>query len=87
MSKGRGAAVISTPYSPKINSPRHNEPDCIAPLSAEEARALWSALADRFAACKLALHPIDAEEGQVFVSFDGRKIVYESGELDNLVLA
>jgi hypothetical protein len=25
--------------------------------SAEEARALWSALADRFAACKLALHP------------------------------
>ena len=25
--------------------------------SAEEAQALWSALADRFAACKLALHP------------------------------
>jgi RNA-directed DNA polymerase len=25
--------------------------------SAEEARALWSALADRFAACKLVLHP------------------------------
>ena len=25
--------------------------------SAEEARALWSALADRFATCKLALHP------------------------------
>jgi RNA-directed DNA polymerase len=25
--------------------------------SAEEARALWSALVDRFAACKLALHP------------------------------
>jgi RNA-directed DNA polymerase len=25
--------------------------------SAEEARALWSALADRFAACRLALHP------------------------------
>ena len=25
--------------------------------SAEEARALWRALADRFAACKLALHP------------------------------
>ena len=25
--------------------------------SAEEARELWSALADRFAACKLALHP------------------------------
>jgi exodeoxyribonuclease V alpha subunit len=30
---------------------------------------------------------IDAEEGQVFVSFDGREIVYESGELDSLVLA
>ncbi|MGO9546469.1 MAG: ATP-dependent RecD-like DNA helicase [Rhodomicrobium sp.] len=30
---------------------------------------------------------IDAEEGQVFVSFDGREVVYESGELDNLVLA
>jgi RNA-directed DNA polymerase len=25
--------------------------------SAEEARTLWSAIADRFAACKLALHP------------------------------
>jgi retron-type reverse transcriptase len=25
--------------------------------SAEDARALWSALADRFAACKLVLHP------------------------------
>jgi retron-type reverse transcriptase len=25
--------------------------------SAEEAQALWSALADRFAACKLGLHP------------------------------
>src|SRR5207253_7130112 len=25
--------------------------------SAEEAQALWSALADRFAACKLVLHP------------------------------
>ena len=25
--------------------------------SAEEARALWSALQDRFAACKLVLHP------------------------------
>jgi hypothetical protein len=25
--------------------------------SAEEARELWSALADRFAACKLVLHP------------------------------
>ena len=25
--------------------------------SAEEARALWSALADRFTACKLVLHP------------------------------
>ncbi len=25
--------------------------------SAEEARALWSAIADRFAACKLVLHP------------------------------
>src|SRR5271165_1218874 len=25
--------------------------------SAEEARALWSALADRFATCKLVLHP------------------------------
>jgi RNA-directed DNA polymerase len=25
--------------------------------SAEEARALWSALADRFAVCKLVLHP------------------------------
>ena len=30
---------------------------------------------------------IDAEEGQVFVSFDGRKVAYESGELDSLVLA
>ncbi len=30
---------------------------------------------------------IDTEEGQVFVSFDGREVVYESGELDNLVLA
>ncbi len=30
---------------------------------------------------------IDAKEGQVFVSFDGREVVYESGELDNLVLA
>jgi exodeoxyribonuclease V alpha subunit len=30
---------------------------------------------------------IDAEEGQVFVSFDGREIAYESGELDSLVLA
>ena len=25
--------------------------------SAEEARALWSAIADRFAVCKLVLHP------------------------------
>jgi exodeoxyribonuclease V alpha subunit len=30
---------------------------------------------------------IDPEEGQVFVSFDGREVAYESGELDNLVLA
>ena len=30
---------------------------------------------------------IDAEEGQVFVSFDGREVAYESGELDSLVLA
>jgi exodeoxyribonuclease V alpha subunit len=30
---------------------------------------------------------IDAEEGQVFVSFDGREIAYDSGELDSLVLA
>ncbi len=30
---------------------------------------------------------IDAEEGQVFVNFDGREIAYDSGELDNLVLA
>ena len=30
---------------------------------------------------------IDAEEGQVFVNFDGREIVYESRELDSLVLA
>ena len=30
---------------------------------------------------------IDAEEGQVFVNFDGREVAYESGELDNLVLA
>jgi exodeoxyribonuclease V alpha subunit len=30
---------------------------------------------------------IDADEGQVFVSFDGREVIYESGELDNLVLA
>jgi exodeoxyribonuclease V alpha subunit len=30
---------------------------------------------------------IDAEEGQVFVTFDGREIAYESGELDSLVLA
>jgi exodeoxyribonuclease V alpha subunit len=30
---------------------------------------------------------IDAEEGQVFVDFDGREVVYEAGELDNLVLA
>jgi exodeoxyribonuclease V alpha subunit len=30
---------------------------------------------------------IDVEEGQVFVEFDGREVVYESGELDNLVLA
>ena len=30
---------------------------------------------------------IDAEEGQVFVNFDGREIAYDSGELDSLVLA
>ena len=30
---------------------------------------------------------IDAEEGQVFVSFDGREVAYDSGELDSLVLA
>jgi exodeoxyribonuclease V alpha subunit len=30
---------------------------------------------------------IDTEEGQVFVSFDGREIGYETSELDSLVLA
>ena len=30
---------------------------------------------------------IDAEEGQVFVSFDGREVAYDSGELDSLVRA
>ena len=30
--------------------------------SAEEARALWSAIADRFAACKLVLHPREDED-------------------------
>jgi exodeoxyribonuclease V alpha subunit len=30
---------------------------------------------------------IDAEEGQVFVNFDGREIPYETGDLDSLVLA
>ena len=30
---------------------------------------------------------IDAEEGEIAVNFDGREIVYESGELDSLVLA
>jgi hypothetical protein len=30
--------------------------------SAEEAQALWSALADRFAACKLVLHPREDED-------------------------
>ncbi len=30
---------------------------------------------------------IDTEEGQLFVSFDGREIAYDSGELDSLVLA
>ena len=29
----------------------------------------------------------DVEEGQVFVSFDGREVAYDSGELDSLVLA
>ncbi len=30
---------------------------------------------------------IDAEAGEISVSFDGREITYESGELDSLVLA
>ena len=30
---------------------------------------------------------VDAEAGEVSVDFDGREIVYESGELDSLVLA
>jgi RNA-directed DNA polymerase len=39
-----------------VKLPRATHPICHC-KSAEEAQALWSALADRFAACKLVLHP------------------------------
>src|SRR6202042_2031876 len=43
--------------SPHIPFERYADDIICHCKSAEEARALWSALADRFAACKLVLHP------------------------------
>ena len=42
---------------PRIPFERYADDAICHCKSAEEARALWKALADRFAACKLALHP------------------------------
>jgi RNA-directed DNA polymerase len=43
--------------SPHIPFERYADDIICHCKSAEEARELWSALADRFAACKLVLHP------------------------------
>ena len=42
---------------PRIPFERYADDAICHCKSAEEARALWSALKDRFAACKLVLHP------------------------------
>jgi RNA-directed DNA polymerase len=67
---------------PHIGFERHADDAICHCQSAKEARALWSALADRLAGCKLVLHPgktkivyckdADLRDGAYAVSFSRR---------------
>jgi hypothetical protein len=49
---------LRAPEFPRIPFERYADDAVCRCRSAEEARALWSALGDRVAACKPALHPV-----------------------------